>query len=397
MFSKIFDTFRRKSAVNSSLDLFREIYGGVTSSSGKDINIATATQVSTVFACCRVIGNGIAQVPLKVMRNDGDRRIEAKELPIYDLLNSKPNRWQTSFDYRQQVMWHLLLTGNHYSFIHRIGSRIAELYPIDPANVTVKFDRGVMTYEVMADSGEVMTFPAEAIWHIRGVSYNGWHGIDVIRTAAEAIGLAMSTEDATSKLHKNAIMPSGVYSVDAVLSPKDYSALASWVEKHFSGSNNAGKPLILDRAAKWQQTQMTGIDAQTLDQRRYQVEEICRFFGVNPIMVAAESKNTTYASAEQMFLAHVVHTLAPWYSLIEQSIDANLLTERQRRDGHYSNFVEEGLLRGSPEQTMMVLTKYVELGIITPDEARSKLDMNPLGNQDSGKLQDRSADNEPRV
>jgi HK97 family phage portal protein len=135
---------------------------------------------------------------------------------------------------------------------------------------------------------------------------------------------------------------------------------------------------------------MTGIDAQTLDQRRYQVEEICRFFGVNPIMVAAESKNTTYASAEQMFLAHVVHTLAPWYSLLEQSMDANLLTERQRRDGYYSNHVEEGLLRGSPEQTMMVLTKYVELGIITPDEARSKLDMNPLGNQDSGKLQDRS-------
>ena len=119
------------------------------------------------------------------------------------------------------------------------------------------------------------------------------------------------------------------------------------------------------------------IDAQTVETRRLQVEEVCRFFRVNPIMVGAESKNTTYASAEQMFLAHLVHTLAPWYSRLEQSIDAYLLSDKDRAAGLYANFVEEGLLRGSATTTKDVILGYVNGGLMTPNEGRAKLDMNP--------------------
>ena len=136
--------------------------------------------------------------------------------------------------------------------------------------------------------------------------------------------------------------------------------------------------MILDRAAKFLNTQMTGIDAQHLETRRHQIEEICRFFRVMPIMVGHADKAATYASAEQMFLAHVVHTLMPWYSRIEQSIDANLLSPKERAEGYYSDFVEEGLLRGDMMTTQAVLVGYTSNGIMTRNEARAKLDMNPL-------------------
>jgi len=187
----------------------------------------------------------------------------------------------------------------------------------------------------------------------------------------------MSTEESQASMQKNGIKNSGVYSVDGVLSDSQYSKLKAWVDENISGSKNAGGVMLLDRNAKFTQTSMTGIDAQLLETRRYQVEEICRFFRVNPIMVGAESKNTTYASAEQMFLAHVVHCLSPWYTRIEQSIDANLLTKAERESGLYAAFIDEGLLRGSMLNKKDVILGYVQGGVMTKNEARNLLDLNP--------------------
>ena len=158
------------------------------------------------------------------------------------------------------------------------------------------------------------------------------------------------------------------------------------MNEKFSGSSNAGNTLILDRAAKWQPMQMSGIDAQSIENRRFQIEEICRFARVLPIMVGYSDKATTYASAEQMFLHHLVHTLAPWYSRLEQSIDTNLLTEKDRQAGIYSDFVEEGMLRGSAEATKEVILGYVNGGILTPNEGRALLDRNPDSDPTSDNL-----------
>lgn len=372
------ETFARKSV--STLDLFREIYGGRQTSTGRTVNIGTAIDVATVFACCRVIGEGVAQVPLKLMREtpDGKQRLPAKDHPLYDKLAVMPNRWQTSFEYREMLAWHLVLAGNHYSYKNYVGNRIVELFPFEIGAVKVnRADDGELTYEVTAPNGSKKTFPADVIWHVRGPSLNGWYGLEAVKHAREAIGLAMATEEAVGNLHKNSVRPSGVYSVEGNLTPEQHKALSGWIEKNFAGEGNAAKPLIVDRAAKWTSMQMTGIDAQTLEMRRFQIEEICRFARVMPIMVGYSDKAATYASAEQMFLAHVVHTLAPWYQRLEQSIDAHLLTAAERDSGLYSNFVEEGLLRGSLRDTKDTVLGYVNGGILTPNEGRAKLDMNP--------------------
>ena len=371
------------------LSLLREIYGSLATKSGKTVNVGTAIEVSTVFACCRIIGEGIAQVPLKLMREskDGKSRVPAKDNQLYNILAFRPNPWQTSFEYRETLAWHLTLTNNHYSFINRLRGEIRELIPLIPASVEVKRNNDcTLEYVVTADDGSKETFPAETIWHIRGPSWNSWHGLEAVKLARESIGLAMATEEAATSLHKNGVRPSGVYSVEGTLKDDAYKSLSNWVNTHLGGAENTGKALILDRAAKWQNTQMTGIDAQSLETRRFQIEEICRFARVMPIMVGYSDKAATYASAEQMFLAHVVHTLAPWYQRLEQSIDANLLTDKDRASGLYSCFIEEGLLRGSMAETKETLLGYVNGGLMTPNEGRAKLDMNPDSDPASDKL-----------
>lgn len=383
----IADAFARKS-VTSTLDLFREVYGGKKSSSGRTVNVNTAIDVSTVFACCRVVGEGLAQVPLKLMQEsqDGKTRLPAKKHSLYKKLALRPNRWQTSFEYRELLVWHVLLCGNHYSFINRLSNKIVELYPFHPNMVQVKFDSGVLSYKVTTEDGKTQNFPANSIWHVRGPSLNGWYGLEAIKHAREAIGLSMTLEETAGSMTSKGVNTSGVYSVEGTLNPEQYRGLAKWIDENISGPENAGKPLILDRAAKWVSTQMSGIDAQSIENRRFQIEEICRFARVMPIMVGYSDKATTYASSEQMFLAHLVHTMAPWFERIEQSINVNLLTEKEQNEGYYANFVEEGMLRGAAVDTKDVILGYVNGGILTPNEGRSLLDRNPDTNPDSDKL-----------
>jgi HK97 family phage portal protein len=373
----------------NTLDLLREIYGGRTTATGRSVNISTAIEVSAVFACNRVIGNGMAQVPLKLMREtpDGKTKLPAKDHPLYKVMSVRTNRWQTSFQWRQMVSWHVEMCGNHHSFINRVFGKVKELFPFTPGTVkTVDLGQGEFEYEVTAPDGSKKIFPAESMLHIRGPSWDGINGLEVVKIAREAIGLAMVTEESAASLHKNGIRPSGIYSVEGNLDGAQYKSLSDWIDKHYAGSLKAGKPLILDRAAKWIGTQMTGVDAQALETRKNQIEEICRFHGVMPIMAGYSDKTATYASAEQMFLAHVQHCLAPRWTNYEQSFDGWLLTEKEQDSGLFFNFVEEGMLRGSIEATANVLDKYVNGGLMTPNEGRAKLDMNPDPDPVSDKL-----------
>lgn len=385
------DRLSRKAA--SNFDVLRQIAGwGHTSKAGKVINVRTAIEVAAVMACLRVRANGLAQVPLKLLQEEltgGKRtRLPARKHPLYDLLKTSPNEWQTSFEYRETVSLHLDLAGNHYSFINRSArAGILELIPFEPGQVRVeRADNWTLTYHVRGMSGREQTFPAEAIWHIRGPSWNSWMGLEAVQLAREAIGLAMATEEQQARMQRNGVRASGAYSVEGKLEDAQYNKLRDWIDKEHGGVENAGKMMLLDRGAKWLNTSMSGVDAQTLETRKFQVEEVCRHFQVNPIMVFAESKNTTYASAEQMFLAHVVHTLAPQYQRVEQSIDKHLLTRAERQRGLYACFIDEGLLRGSMVERHKMILSDVNGGLITTNEGRDLLDMNPDQDAASDKL-----------
>lgn len=341
-----------------------------------------------MFACARVIGNGMAQVPFKLMRAANGKRLPATDHPLYRVLATKPNPWQTSFEFRETLSWHVELCGHAFAFINRLSrGNIQELILFEPGAVTVKrADNGALTYVVRAQNGSQREFPEEMIWHIRGPSWNGWDGIEVFRVAREAIGLSMAIEESQAGLHKNGVRSSGAYAVDDKLNQKQMDDLRAWIDKEHAGSGNAGAPLILDRGAKWLQTNMSGIDAQTIETRHEQIAEVCRFMGVMPIMAGYSDKAATYASAEQMFLAHVVHTLSPRWTRLEQSADAYLLTDEERESGLYFDFVEEGMIRGSVKDTTDAIVNRVNGGLMTPNEGREKLDLNPDDDPASNKL-----------
>ena len=374
--------------------LARILGGGARSKAGALVNRETALRVSVVLSCVRVIAEGVAQVPFKVMRKTPSavsrfpNRDDAEEHPLYDLLYRQPNGFQTSFEFRETLMLHALLGKGAYAFKNIVdvglrGPQITELILLDPSRVTPKQrDDWSIEYEVRGKNGGVQVFPAEAIWHVRGMSWDGVIGLDVLNLAREAIGLSIVSEESQASLHQNGVRPGGIYSVEGTLNPDQYKALKKWIETENVGAQKAGGLMLLDRAAKFQSLAMTGVDAQHIETRKHQIEEVCRFFRVMPIMAGYSDKTATYASAEQMFLAHVVHTLMPWYERIQQSAEVNLMSRAERRDGYYIKLVETALLRGAMKDTAEYLYRLTTGGIMERNAARAKLDMNPIAGLD---------------
>lgn len=375
----------RESKSMTSLDLFREIYGGHESRSGVEVTWKTAIEVATVLACVRVVANGIAQVPFRVYQDNGGGRSVATEHPLHPVIYRTPNPWQTSFALRETMMYHVLLTGNAFVWKGMVGTNrdIRALEPIEPGRVTVKrSDNGDLRYVVRADNGQEAVFEQDQIWHLRGPSWNTWLGMDATKLARDAIGLSIATESAHAEFHKGNARISGLLSLDDAIGKEKFEFLSAWLDRHSEGGDRAGKPLVMDKAAKWQSFAMSGVDSQHLETRKHQIEEICRGLGVMPIMVGHADKTATYASAEQMFLAHVVHTLSPWYERIEQSANAHLLSDKDRAEGYYTKFTPNALMRGAAADRASYYTAALgttqQPGWMTRNEVRALEEMDPV-------------------
>ena len=381
MIGRLFGRERKSAGITDTLELWRELYGSPPAKSGQTVNWRTALQVSTVLRCTQVIADGLSTVPLKLYRQgtDGSRRPEPAH-PLYDLLSVAPNDWQTSVEYRETLAFHLVLTGNAYSYVGQVRNEIAELIPLEPARVEVKQENNwSLRYWYTGLDGRREELQAASVWHLRGPSWNSWMGLEAVRLAREAIGLSMALEESHASLHRNGVKPGGIYSVEGVLSKEQHKLLTEWIGQNYAATRNDGKPLILDRAAKWVSLSMTGVDAQHLETRKYQVEEICRAFGVLPIMVGYSDKTATYASAEQMFIAHAVHTIRPWHRRVEASARVALLTPEERRSGLYLKYQDNELLRGAAKDRAEYYAKALgsggAKGWMTQNDVRACEDM----------------------
>jgi len=375
--------------MTTSHELWKEIYGGYESATGKSVNWKTALQVSTVLACARRIAEGIALPPFKLLREsaDGRTKLPAKDLRLYSVLTRRANLYQTAFNYFETLGLHLALYGQHFSFINQVRGEIVELLPFEPQHVEVKrATDGTLTYRVTTEDGAPMEFTAESIWHVKGPSWNSYLGLEVVKLARDAIGLAMATEESHAKMHKHGARVGGLISIDGTLGSEQQERLHKYVEQNFGGSANAHRTMILDRAAKFTAASQTGVDSQHLETRRYQVEEVSRAMGVIPIVVGYSDKAATYASAGEMFRAHERLTLAPLWKKIEQDIDAYLLSQKERDSGVFAAFADEGMKRGSPIEKKDLIIAYVNGGVMTPNEGRALLDLNPDGDPASDKL-----------
>lgn len=335
---------RKSQFALDSREALEFLSGGRASKTGEVISVDTAAQVTTMMACARLISQGVAQTTLKFY-STGNRPGRIYDHPLLPVVTIRPNPWQTSFEFFETLLMHLAFLNNAYVFVSRVGSarEIRELIPLDPSKVAVKRNPDLsLVYTVTGDDGKQRTLGADVIWHLRGPSWNGWQGMEAIKYAREALGLARATEAKHATMHKNAPDPGGVYSVEGLLNGDQFKLLRDWIVKNTTGELS-GSPLILDRGAKWVSQAMKGVDAQHLETRRFQVLEICRAMQVIPMMVGA-AETPTYASAEQMFIAHVVHCITPWAERVERSAKKNLLNEGEAID---IRFDLKSLMRGA--------------------------------------------------
>lgn len=368
--SNIFSPLKKKSIIGD--ELARQFLIGNESKSGADINSTTARMITTVIRCVGVIADSISVPPFVVYLGDGKGgREQDINHPVCRVLSRRPNNFQTSLEYRETIGTHVALTGNAYSFINRVRGQIVELIPITPDRVTVIQNQDLsLTYRVSLKEGKIVDLPQEAIWHIRGPSWNGWEGRSPLKEGMEAMGLAVAMESSHARLHKHGVRPSGVYSVDGALSDVQYKQIRAMLDAQMAGYDNTGKPMILDQSAKFVSTAMTGVDAQHLESRKFQIEEICRLFGVLPIMVGYSDKATTYASAEQQYLAHAINTAHVWQRRFCESVDRWLLTEPEQDQGYYSEFTGSLLMYASAKDRAEYLASATNAGYMTLNEAR---------------------------
>jgi HK97 family phage portal protein len=378
---------RDKGSISDSLVWSKMLGEDGKSKAGVAVNVDSALRVSTVLACTRVLAEGVAQLPLRLYRQDAKAGKQlADDLPLYKVLARKPNGWMTSFELREALMWHAVLGGNGLAVKVIVNGETRELLPVAPGCTTIRrLPDWSLLYDIRDQDGPIGTFTQAQVFHLRGPSWNTFRGLDIIQLARDAIGLAIATEENHSRLFSNGARPGGILSTSTSLTDEAIKRLRTGWEKAQSGLDRAYKTAVLDSGITWTPMGMTGVDAQALEARRYQVEEVCRFMRVFPQMVASSDKTSTYASAEQFFLAHVVHSLGPWIERFEQTAYRDLIDGQvdQSKGEVTVKLIVQGLLRGDAKTRADFYTKLYGIGVLNPNEIRELEERNPYEGGDA--------------
>ena len=346
--------------------------------SGKNVTEETAIQISTVYACVRVLAETIASLPLNVYESDGKggSRI-AENHPLEYLLHDAPNEEMTSFIWREQMMTQILLRGNSYSQIVRNGkTAIMSIYPLLSSNMTVdRDDSGALTYKYqMADDNTITLSPAEVL-HIPGMGFDGIMGYSPIALMKTTLGLTLAAEEYGSKVFGNGATPAGVLTHPNRL--KDPEKLRNAWNAAYGGSANAGKIAILEEGMKFERISMPNSEAQFLETRKFQVSEICRIYRVPPHMVG-DLEHATFSNIEHQSISFAVHTIRPWLVRIEQSMNKALFSKNERGK-YFVKFNMDGLMRGDYKSRMEGYAIARQNGWMSADDIRGLENLNPIG------------------
>ena len=350
--------------------------------SGKSVNARTAIQVSAVYACVRVIAETVASLPFSVFEQDKTGSQKALDHPLYRILHDEPNPEMTSFVWREAMLTHLLLWGNSYSQILRAGrGSVIGLYPLLPDHMEVdRDDKGKLTYTYSTTSGEQVKLRPEDVLHIPGLGFDGIMGYSPIAVERNAVGLSIAAEEFGGKFFGNGATPSGILThPNTVKNPK--ALRESWMEA-YGGSSNANRVAILEEGMTFTRISMPNNEAQFLETRKFQVEEICRIYRVPPHMIA-DLEHATFSNIEHQSIDFAVHCIRPWLVRIEQSVNRALFSEKEK-GRFYCQFNLDGLMRGSYKERMEGYSIARQNGWMTANDIRNLENQNPIPKEEGG-------------
>ena len=373
--------FRARDKPRDSVSAAPVFYFG-PSGAGKSVTAQTAIQLSTVYACVRVISETVASLPLRVYEATDAGSRKAAEHPLYRLLHDEPNGEMTSFVYREVMLAHLLLWGNSYSQIIRSGKQqVVGLYPLLPDHMAVDRDaKGVLTYTYTLSDGRTAKLKPTDVLHIPGLGFDGIMGYSPIALEKSAIGLGLASEEYGSKFFSNGARPSGILThPNTVKNPK--ALRESW-NAAYGGSSNANRVAILEEGMTFTPLSMPNNEAQFLETRKFQVDEICRIFRVPPHLVG-NLEHATFSNIEHQSIDFAVHTIRPWLVRIEQAMNRALLTV-QEKGRYYAQFNIDGLMRGDYKSRMEGYAIGINSGFMSPNDVRRLENLNAISPEEGG-------------
>ena len=326
---------------------------GTPSASGKVVTDQTAMQITAVYACVRVLAESVASLPLHLYKYvDGNKKIKAVDHSLYRLMYELPNPEMTSFTMRETMMTHLGLKGNAYAQKIRNGKgELLALYPLNPNRMSVwRNSKGQIRYTYTRSSDEALSnenmtveLSSDDVLHIPGLGFDGLVGYSPIEMARNALGLSMAAEEYGAKFFANGAAPSGVLEHPGTI--KDPTKVRESWQATFGGSQNSGKVAVLEEGMKYSQISIPPDQAQFLETRKFQIDEIARIFRVPPHMIG-DLEKSSFSNIEQQSLEFVMYTLNPWVVRWEQSLSRSLLSEKEKKAGYFFKFNVDGLLRG---------------------------------------------------
>lgn len=386
---KLRNPFRRKVSNQTAGAGYRFFLGNSTS--GKRVNERSSMQMTAVYSCVRILSEAVASLPLLVYEQSDSHSQRARDHPLYFLLHDEPNPEMTSFIFRETLMTHLLLWGNAYAQIIRNGKgEVVALYPLMPDRMKVDRDEdGQLFYEYQVSkanpsintAGTVRLHPQDVL-HIPGLGFDGLVGYSPIAMAKNAIGMAIACEEYGAKFFAHGAAPSGVLEHPGVL--KDPSKLRDSWQATFGGSANSGKVAVLEEGVKYTPISIAPEQAQFLETRKFQINEIARIFRIPPHMVG-DLEKSSFSNIEQQSLEFVKYTLDPWVSRWEQAMTKILLTPEEKKK-YTIKFNVDGLLRGDYQSRMNGYAIARQNGWMSANDIRRLEELDPIPEEAGGNL-----------
>ena len=364
--------------------------GGTTS--GKSVTERSAMQMTAVYSCVRILAEAVAGLPLHLYRyNDDGGKEKAINHPLYRLLHDEPNPEMSSFVFRETLMTHLLLWGNAYAQVIRNGkNEVVALYPLMPNKMSVDRDSSGQLYysyyrgtdEAIRDKEHTVILKPTDVLHIPGLGFDGLVGYSPIAMAKNAIGMAIACEEFGARFFANGAAPSGVLEHPGTI--RDPSRLRETWQSQFGGASNSGKVAILEEGMKYTPISISPEQAQFLETRKFQINEIARIFRVPPHMVG-DLEKSSFSNIEQQSLEFVKYTLDPWVIRWEQSLQRALLGFGEK-EKYFFKFNLEGLLRGDYQSRMNGYAIGRQNGWMSANDIRELENLDRIPAEDGGDL-----------
>ena len=348
-------------------------------------------QIVTVYACVRVIAETLGMLPISLYDTTDKNKIKLADHPLTRCLSISPNDYQTSAEFMEYLATSICLEGNFYAQIIRNGKgEIIALYPLMPNKMSVDRDEnGVLyyTYQKSAEEGKAkeagtVTLSSRDVLHIPGLGFDGLVGYSPIAMAKNAIGLAIATEEYGAKFFANGAAPSGVLEHPGTI--KDPARLRENWNSTFGGSANSGKVAVLEEGMKYTPISIAPEQAQFLETRKFQINEIARIFRVPPHMVG-DLEKSSFSNIEQQSLEFVKYTLDPWIIRWEQSLNRSLLNPDEKKT-YFFKFNVEGLLRGDYQSRMQGYATARQNGWMSANDIRELENLDKIPAEEGGDL-----------